>query len=253
MPRALLAAFAASLLAGCAANDLADAPRTIEGPSSLPGVLLTGDPRVIVEIDFIDGRAPLSSTLRQIEAALHDVAGKRLVVLGEPQPISRITPDIDREWSPSDITSIAWRTEEARPVSGAYLHLVFLDGRGRDERGPFRGLQVGETLAVFPDALKPTAALPRVDGPRFTHHARLEAQVTLHELGHAFGLVDCGLPMGEARADPGSPCHSTHEASVMRAYVDLIDMARDGVMDGSAVPSWYDAADLADIRTFQRG
>lgn len=244
-------------LAGCTSAEVVG-PDPPGGSLTLQGALLlaTPYPSLIIEFDYVSGREPRPDAVQEMIHAIRALTPKEDVQVVGPDVIEGMHGDPGRSWNLEQLWAIAatvrsTKLDAAGLGSGAsvFLHVLYLDGEYRDERGSARGIQSGNLLGVWTDTLQP-ANLIGEEGPSFPSEAASETRLLLHELGHAFGLVNCGIPMTAAREHPSSRCHSTNDESVMSAYTDMLDMAlhNDHVQ---TLPSWFDEDDVNDIRAFQ--
>ncbi|HWG91246.1 MAG TPA: hypothetical protein VNZ52_10410 [Candidatus Thermoplasmatota archaeon] len=250
------------ILSGCLSEGTVDRqPRIPSTFETLQTALLLTDrfPNVTVEIDYVEGKAPGRESLENIRRALLEVAQKERVTLLEPAVIRDVVPDRARQWTVDEVHDLDRRTRDFPVAPGtyglegtAYLHVLYLDGEGSVDGRPAAGLEGDGWLALWPDTFNHTEDDVVPPHQIYPYPELRETKVLLHELGHAFGLVNCGIPMVTPREDPDSRCHSTSEESVMYVHTDWMD-SRLGRFTGKlAYPTWFDDDDLEDIRAFQR-
>ena len=79
----------------------------------------------------------------------------------------------------------------------------------------------------------------------------VERTVLVHEFGHLFGLVDCGIPAVVERSDPDSACHSAASGSVMWAGIHHEWTLEQVLRDGAAPIGRFDQHDWEDLRHAQ--
>ncbi|MHB8605495.1 MAG: hypothetical protein ACYDCK_09590 [Thermoplasmatota archaeon] len=228
---------------------------------SLPAALLWKSPfpRLVVQIDYVEGRAPSADALSALRETLVNLTGKEDVRLLEPRIIPNLTASTAHVWTEATLLRLHERTDlVGLPVGAfgrnqtAYLYVLYPDGHFTGAHEVI-GVEIANVIAVFKDGI--ADPLPVDRDPTIVVQER---HFLLHELGHAFGLVNCGLPMQTPHEDSQSRCHSAdYNSSVMCATcVDHIEaaLATAGVPQllwWQWVPREYDANDLADIAAFR--
>jgi hypothetical protein len=177
--------------------------------------------RVRVEIDYESGQSPYTGMV----AGLGDVfdptvsnldrlfSGTRALdvprTLAEMSDIGAVA---DEEITIYDLRELAAQHRTLHDTGDTKtLYVVFVSGTFANDQGPqprVLGVEVDDTIAVFKDVIRTTSAVPNV--------LRFVEQTTLiHELGHAVGLVDNGVPMLSDHKDPASGTHCTNPDCVM--------------------------------------
>lgn len=228
-------------LAGCL-NELdlgMGTPQNLSRPESL---LWSAPSHVVVEIDYVEGRAPSELTLQRIEEELRARTNKESVTVLEPTRIEVGDTSSSRQWTYEDIRA-AHEThyssaEPYQDIVGdtVYIHYLFLNGIGaNDDRGFVGVATTAPILAVLADQsawmLFCVCGTPLGDlGPPHVAPDQAEASIAIHELGHAMGLVGRGAPETSDRRtsedeDPCT-CHSNDRDSVMYPGVEGINPQR---------------------------
>ena len=246
MLRVVAVAAVAILAAGCL-----DAVGAERGPS-LPQALLwrSLSRSILVEVDAVPGHGPDPGTLDLVRDTLATVTGKP-VTMTAPSPMA---PQ-GGNYREGDLLRIhrreAFFGEEAGALVGdrAVLHVLYLDGRMAGDDATHRTL--GRTLmdaglvAVFHDTY---AGSHRVANDTASPAAaEMDRHVLLHEVGHALGLVNNGVPQLRDHMDPDFPGHSRYPESVM---YDHPPMTPAGLVTGDVSTS-FDVDDLADLAAFR--
>jgi hypothetical protein len=158
----------------------------------------------------------------------------------------------DEELTTSDLLALAdEHRDEADDIAGGLktFYLVWVSGYFTDGDGPNEGVlgvSIGDTgvVAMFKDVIESTGtpALPNLE--RFVEQSTL-----VHEVGHAVGLVDNGVPPTSDHVDEEHGAHCTNDACVMfwlnEGASDAAMFARDYVTSGDAI--LFDDACLADV------
>lgn len=198
----------------------------------------------VIEVDVAPGMEPPSGVLDLAKQRMESLANKPDGVEVRQGSV----PSRGGTWSDKDILDFADAHEDVG-TSGktAALHVLFLDGQYQ-KNGVLGvtftaddGSQSGP-VAIFAQSIKNGCGPLCLSGttPAFK-------TVLVHELGHAVGLVNNGIPMArphEASSCQGNPDrgHSNNPNSVMRC-----DAETNGIFNlASEPPNDFDAADRAD-------
>lgn len=200
------------------------------------GLLSASTPRVVVEVDrspaasvAIDPRAVVAEELRE-----H--GGKQSVrAAGD----SRV-PGQD-VYTARDLRSITAAARSVRSTGDeAAVYVLVLEGRYENERVTGVAFQA-TSFAIFPDQIG--GALLGLQREAF------ERAVTVHELGHLFGLVNL-TGHGAFHEDPEHPGHAESEDSVMYWAVEDISIAN---LFRGGPPTEFDAADREEMARIRAG
>jgi predicted Zn-dependent protease len=178
---------------------------------------------VTVEIDYQTGAEPYTGSagrLKDVWQVTRDnvdrVFSKSAKALTLPTTLPQMQPLTDvtaTTFTTDDVLAIASKHRDT-PSAGsmASFYVVFLNGYfsdGATAQKDVLGVSIGHTgvLAMF----KPVIA-----GTDSAGVARFVEQSTMvHELGHAFGLVDNGVAMASPHEDAAHPAHCTNEKCAM--------------------------------------
>lgn len=212
-------------------------------------------PDLVVEIDYVEGRAPHPGALAALEATLNEVVDKRSITILEPTeipppPETERKQDRPRVAHASSFDSMPAANLTYGQGSTAYLHVIYLDGIARTTEGShLLGLHIGQAVILYPDAWRGQSREPvRIDDSAERKEFELERAVLIHEIGHAFGLVDGGAPMVRPHSDGTG--HSSNRGSVMYAEVDRPGSLL-SLLQREEIPFRFDTDDLADLRALQ--
>lgn len=203
---------------GDASGPRPDATPVSELPARVRDTIRSDDyARLVLEVDIVEDMEPRDG----VESAMEDLFED---ILDKPDGVDAIRDDVlaprgsDHEWSFSELQDLAADTFDLEvDDSTTVLHTMWLDGRSdRDsEDGVILGLQFGRHIVLFKETIDDvctSAAFPLPPGP--TCRAA-ERGIWTHEIGHAIGLVDNGLPMVEDHKDPERGAHSKNDDCIM--------------------------------------
>ena len=193
--------------------------------------------RVSVEIDFESGEAPFTGPILgfgdTFDLTLANVdrlfAGKKTLTIpttiGEMEDIGVIA---DEELTVEDLLALAQQHRDQTDAAGTKTYYVlFVGGFFTDATGPRQGvlgISLGTTgvIVLFKDVIQSTniPALPNV--VRFVEQSTL-----IHEIAHAVGLVNNGVPLASSHQDQEHGAHCNNDDCVMY-------FANEGASDAAA-------------------
>lgn len=215
--------------------------------------------KVVIEIDFETGQAPFTGPITgfgdtfdlTIENVDRLFSGKKALtvprVMSEMEDVGAIA---DEELTSSELLALAdaHRGRHDEPDTKTY-YLLFVSGHFADASGvqpSVLGLSIGHTgvIAMFKDVIRSTSS------PLLPNLVRFVEQSTLvHELGHAIGLVDNGVPTVAAHVDTPHGAHCTNDRCVMyylnEGASDAAMFARQVITTGNKI--LFDDQCLADV------
>jgi hypothetical protein len=225
------------------------------GPEEVPRYLhyIRSDPfpRLVVEVDYVDGRAPYPVAvdgIAHVFGEILDKPGGVEVVLDDVIPASA---EPDPGWTADAMRGLATETFDLEvPEDTVKIHVLVLDGHADGEGSTIFGLAWDHLSIVLFRDLYDAACTGALLGPlQQPLCEQTEFLVWQHEMGHVIGLVDAGLPMlvdhrspdrGPHDADPNCLMYADYEgADAIAALVDQIV--------AGAPPIEFDAPCLADI------
>jgi hypothetical protein len=204
--------------------------------------------RWVIEVDYSKGHAPPTALLNLLHSKLAQIVFKSTIEF-------RLDDALDAgsgTWTDAQIRALS-KEKLGRKTGGdtVVTHLLFLDGHSEHDtdQGRVLGAAYGHDLIViFSQSVKDSckaALVPQLCNPDPYFRA-----VTMHEFGHALGLVNNGIPM--VRAHEASTCgdrpdrhHSTNRNSVMYCQVESSAIVP---IFGNDPPSDFDADDRADFK-----
>lgn len=214
--------------------------------------------RVVIEIDYETGREPFtgptlgSTDTFELSAANLDrlFAGKKQITLprtlAEMQEVGTIA---DEELTVSDLLELAQLHRDRQDGGDTRTYyLLWVSGNFADQDGVkpgVLGVSIGTTgvIAMFKDVIDSTNVIGVPSIVRFVEQATI-----IHELGHAFGLVDNGVPMVSPHRDVSHGAHCNNDDCVMyylnEGASDATAFVQRRVLTGDTI--LFDAACLAD-------
>ena len=246
-------------------DDDAAPPRVDAAPSGNGSVFDANYTSVSIEIDYETGKQPhtglilgFGDTFDLSYTNLDRIfAGRKQLVL--PRVVSDME-DVgtiaDEELTSADVLALASTHRDLVDTATVKTYYVlFVGGHYADASGPLPtvlGVSIGNTgvVVMFKDVIGSTniPALPNV-----VHY--VEQSTLVHELGHAIGFVDNGVPMVEDHKDGVHGAHCTNERCVMyylnegasdaAQYAQMAVLANDTIL--------WDAACLADADALTGG
>lgn len=217
-----------------------DQPGVDAGPA--PGTVF--DPRVtdvVVEIDYEQGQEPFTGPIvafgdtfdlskRNIDRLF--ASKKNLVIPSELAAMQNIGAIADEELTVDDLLALAdTHRDQADSSTKKTYYLLFVSGYFTDNNGPNQGVlgvSIGDTgvIAMFKDVIRSTNL------PGFPNVVRFVEQATMiHELGHAIGLVNNGVPLATEHQDTEHGAHCTNDRCVMFWQVEGASEATQFVRD----------------------
>jgi hypothetical protein len=157
-------------------------------------------------------------------------------------------------WTPDQVLTLAaqYRNGNNDQTTGRFF-VVFLKGNAADSNGAVNpnvlGFSVSGTnvIAMFKDVIKSTGTNPNGLVPRY-----VEQSTMVHEMGHALGFVNNGLPVTSAHHDSAHGAHCTNPNCVMyylnEGKNDAINFVQNYITSGNTV--MLDNACLQDSGSF---
>lgn len=225
----------------CSSSAAPSTPPAIEDPPpDNPFATAAAATRVVFEIDYqanaepyVGSTPPFGDQWTLFEknvGKLFEGTNKSLEV---PTTLDRMERLDDIAASTHDVDAILaiaarHRSTRTRDDVIAY-YVVWLDGYLEEDgakRDSVLGVSIGDTgvIAMFKPVIE-SAALPLLPNV-----ARIVEQVVLvHEVGHAVGLVNNGIPLATPHHDAPNGAHCTNDRCVMYFSVESVEAARDFV------------------------
>lgn len=180
---------------------------------------------VVIEVDYASGAEPYTgasgkkSTVNDVwEIARQNLGkllpGKTVTVPSTLDQMEKLDDISDATYSSEKILAIATAHRNQKNEAGkASYYVVWLNGTFEEdgkENAAVLGVSLGSTgvIAMFKPVIAGASVLPGID--RFVEQSTL-----VHELGHALGLVNNGIPLTSAHHDAEHGAHCSNEDCVM--------------------------------------
>jgi hypothetical protein len=206
--------------------------------------------KVVVQIDVGGDAAPSTGVVNRITDVLHAQTGKPVALVNGPQFAGKG----DGCWTNDDIVAAARRNRKVHTEGSAIgLQVLFLDAHSCSDTVDQR---TGQKSALL--GLAFAASTFAIFGPETAAEARLGESpdayvkaVTIHELGHVFGLVNLGYhsKIDHEDTQPGHEHHSKNSQSVMYWQIEQQGLVQRLTNPGSTGPPQdFDADDRADMK-----
>ena len=194
-----------------------------------------------VEVDWVTGREPSSSTLDHLRSVLLSVADKPEGIIVEKDQALPAGPD---QWRLADIVSLE-RTARQRHSSGntATMWIVYLNGSFGESDGTLGLAYTASSAAIFRDRMDDATTALLLE-------SEIERSVITHEAGHLLALVNIGYHSRINHEDPQHPHHSSSQNSVM--YWQIEDVSIRSLLNGGP-PADFDDSDRADLKMLREG
>jgi hypothetical protein len=202
---------------------------TSAGPDDLPRYLqyirAAPYPRLVVEVDHVEGRAPYPVAIDGIERVFGEVLDKPGGVEVVLDDVLRAAAEPDPGWTADAMRELARETFDLEvPDDTVKIHVLVLDGHAAGEGSTIYGLAWNNlNIVLFRDlydAACKDALLGSLQQPLCE---QTEFLVWQHEVGHVIGLVDAGLPMVVDHRSPDDGPHDVDPNCVMYAEYDGSD------------------------------
>ena len=204
---------------------------------SLGWALLSPDvPNAVLEIDQLGGATLTDEAIGALEKALREHGGKQTV------DIVRSEPEASRDvYSLQDLVDTSQEHRDRSSGDGTVaVHVLVLPGRFEAEGVPGAAFHA-TAVALFPGEIE-----RRLPGGAAL--SSFESAVAVHELGHAFGLVN-RTGVGEFHEDPERPGHSGDADSVMYWAIESPSLSE---VFGSGPPTTFTEDDRREMEQIRQ-
>jgi hypothetical protein len=228
-------------------------PKQQVGPGSAYEDYLTGDRKLVVELDHAPGAKwdTSESAPADFERQLERITAKEVEV--------RTSADLpgngkDYSYSTSELRDLHEQHRDLTSDSSkVVLHALFVDGKYQNEN------TVGVAFATHAFAMfmgtiedKTCSNGSGITCPDRAERWEVVRAVSVHEAGHLFGLVNVPLEMQTPREDDDHPGHSNNQGSVMFWKVESSKALSD-LFSRDTIPYQFDQYDMQDAQALRGG
>lgn len=179
-----------------------------------------GAKEIRVKVFYEEGAQPYTEGIGEIkiwnllELNLKALFEGRHITVNVPKELSEMTKLVGQEkmsWTPTQVLELDQNTSLPAPVGSNTFHIYFLKGRAA-ENAHIIGYHItgSKVLVVFKDVITSMGLGLDQLVPRYVEQATL-----VHEMGHAIGLVNNGLPMVSPHQDHAHGAHCDNPNCVM--------------------------------------
>lgn len=154
-----------------------------------------------------------------------------ITVPKELSQMTKISKSEKNTWSIDDVIELSRKHTAASAQGTSTFFIYFLNGHAQ-ENSNIIGFHISNTkvMAIFKDVIRNSSSQPYVS-------EYVEQATIVHELGHAFGLVNNGLPMVEAHHDSKNRAHCSNKKCVMyyqnEGSASMITFLMNSIIKGS--------------------
>lgn len=217
--------------------------------------------RLVIKVFYETGAEPYTDKIAVIKSwellqknleALFD--GKKvrpqIIVPKELSEMTKLENFNKVTWSNEDIASLATTTKSLIPDETTTFHIYFLKGFSSTSHSTI-GMHLNgtKTIAIFKDVIRASATSIDPIVPKYVEQATL-----VHEMGHALGLVNNGIPMVSSHQDSAHGSHCSNPDCVMyhsnEGSTSMMSFAVQAMNKLSIV--MFDQQCLIDAQNFQK-
>ncbi len=213
-----------------------------------------------VKVFYEEGAEPYTDTLLVQNLSLWNILEANIQALFEGKntlirvpksltEMSKISTKNKTSWSLEDVIKLS--TENSlTEVSGVTQFQVFFLKGYADGNPQIIGFHISNTkiIAIFKDVIKSSGSGQLQIVPKYVEQATL-----VHEMGHALGLVNNGLPMSTPHQDTAHGAHCNNPDCVMyytnEGAADMLKFARGASEKNN--PVMFDPRCLSDAQNYQ--
>jgi hypothetical protein len=225
MRRGLLLALLVLLGPACPSHRTSSIPGN---PYEKPSVYFSTMTSMVVEVAYESGAEPATGpglTGRPLWEFLQDNLGslfqRRSVVpqITVPTDLSQmksVPAQSKTSWTLDDVVALAasQRTGTCTASTGDFF-VVFLNGYFEGASGPDPSILAAYVIGTTVIAVSKPAVSADSSGDLPVFGAYMEQFALVHEMGHALGLVNHGLPMVADHEDTAHPAHCSNPSCIM--------------------------------------
>lgn len=134
-----------------------------------------------------------------------------ILVPRELSEMTKLSVQSKTTWTVEEVLALSESNPVPPGVDASNFSIFFLNGRSKDNSSAI-GFHISKTnvIAIFKDVVKSTTTAANPLVPKYVEQATL-----VHEMGHALGLVDNGVPMYTPHKDTSHGAHCSNPDCVM--------------------------------------
>ncbi len=181
-----------------------------------------GSARLTLKIYYEPGAEPYTDQVATVKS--FDLLHKNIDSLFEGKsnrPMVNVPRELGEMTKLQSFSRATWTTDEVMELSNenklaaepdtTYFKIYFLNGFYKENSSTI-GFHISNTnvIAIFKDVIKSTSSNVQPLVPKYVEQATL-----VHEMGHALGLVNNGVPMYTPHQDTAHGAHCSNQDCVM--------------------------------------
>lgn len=215
-------------LVGCSGSSGGSGGTSTSFPYSKPANYFKSTQKIVVDVYYEPGAEPFTGSTAGglnywdiLEDNLNEIFKYRssVPVVVVPKALGSMTAISNNgksSWLGTEIVALHNQTTHTdSTATEAHFYLYFLNGYYNSGSGPSTSV-IGVSLtgtpiiAIFKDVVESTGANPAGPVPKYVEQSTL-----VHEMGHALGFVNNGVPMVSSHQDTAHGAHTTNTNCVM--------------------------------------
>lgn len=215
--------------------------------------------RLVIKVYYEEGSEPYTDKLlgmdlwTMFQVNVEALVQGRNIAVNVPKSLAemiKLTPQNKTTWSGEEIISLSETYKPTIENNTTHFQIFFVGGRSKDSPNVI-GFHLSHTrvIAIFKEVINSSGTGQLGFVPRYVEQATL-----IHEMGHAMGLVNNGVPMTSDHQDSQHGAHCTNENCVMyyqnEGLSSLINYAKNSYAKGSTI--MFDNLCLEDTKNYQK-
>lgn len=217
-----------------------------------------GSNEIHVEVYYEEGAEPFTNSLLGIElwnllkTNLEALFQGKSVVVKVPSTLAemtKLTSQNKSSWTANNILDLS-KVYPSTEASGITKFQIFFVKGFAEGNSQVIGFHISNTkvMAIFKDVIRNSSSGQLQLVPRYVEQATL-----IHEMGHALGLVNNGLPLTSSHQDAAHGAHCSNPECVMyytnEGASDMLNFAKNASLKGTTV--MFDKECLDDAQKYQ--
>lgn len=233
------------------------AKKSSETKQQVSGIYASSQLRV--KVYYEEGAEPYTDKVLSLElwnllkSNLNSLLEGRNITVEVPSTLSemiKMTSQDKSSWSVQEVMNLAKSYPLPSQNNISEFQIFFLNGLADGNPGVI-GYHISNTkiMAIFKDVIRASGSGNQSFVPKYVEQATL-----IHEMGHALGLVNNGIPMIHHHQDEAHGAHCSNPDCVMyysnEGTSSMINFAKSSYAKGTVV--MFDNQCLEDSRKFQK-